>query len=466
MMKKGSAKDSSGTTVKPSPSGLGAKSTRPLKTGATEKDLAKKEQTKNNSAKKELTKKDSAKKELTKIESTKKKLAKKDGVAKETKKELTKKEISKKEISKKELTKKELDTKKLAKNELKKKEIARKEPRLAPLRPEKLKPSLAPLTPAKTGGRDASLNSSKLGQVPRGQGLKTPKSALKSPPISVPPNQEVELSPMVAESEAEPKTLEVASEVLASQIVATPVPTSSRPTDLVKTFSEDPVQALLTRLAISFQSPKLLDLALTHRSAATLLGVDNQRLEFLGDAVLGLGVSEIVFAEDSNLSEGRMSQLRAAVVNEKSLANLARQLGLGPCLKLGPGEEVSGGREKPSILADALEAIIGAYYLSNGSLAVNILIRQLWEPLIQKLKLEGALLGDFKTRLQELTQSQGRGVPRYELVQTSGPENNRVFTMAVSIPGEPVFTARGRTKKEAGQLAAQALLMELLKNER
>ncbi|MDR1609016.1 MAG: ribonuclease III [Deltaproteobacteria bacterium] len=229
-----------------------------------------------------------------------------------------------------------------------------------------------------------------------------------------------------------------------------------------KTLTPSP--ALLEKIKEDFKDPDLWSLAITHRSSPLIPGQDNQRLEFLGDAVLGLMVSELLYV-NSNLSEGRMSQLRAFVVNEKSLTKLARLLDLGSYLIMSPGEEATGGREKNSILADALEALVGAYYLSNGSQATKRLIQVLWGPLIKKAQNTKQLI-DFKTRLQELTQSQGRGAPTYELVKTIGPDNDRVFTMAVSIPGSPVFTAKGRTKKWASQLAARALLTELLKNER
>ncbi|MDR2141295.1 MAG: ribonuclease III [Deltaproteobacteria bacterium] len=217
------------------------------------------------------------------------------------------------------------------------------------------------------------------------------------------------------------------------------------------------------RLELKPEKPALLKLALTHRSGAVKPGKDNQRLEFLGDAVLGLYVSELFYAQEPELSEGRMSRLRAAVVNEKSLANLARKIGLGQFLVMGAGEESSGGREKDSILADALEALIGAYYLSNGARAARALVRRWWRPLISSLDQRNPHFDDYKTRLQELTQSRGLGVPKYELVKASGPENDRIFTMAVSIPGSPTFRSNGRTKKAASQLAAKALLSELMK---
>jgi ribonuclease-3 len=236
-----------------------------------------------------------------------------------------------------------------------------------------------------------------------------------------------------------------------------------RPAEKSPAAPKKPVPGLefLDRLDATCKNPGLFRLALTHRSSSARLWEDNQRLEFLGDAVLGLYVSELFYGQEPPHSEGRMSRLRAAVVNEKSLAALARSLGLGGRLMLGAGEEASGGRDKDSILADALEAVVGACYLSEGSRAARALVRRLWGPMINRLDVMDAHFEDYKTRLQEVTQSLGLGVPRYELVKQSGPDNERVFTMGVSVPGLPASRARGRTKKAAGQLAAKALLAEL-----
>jgi ribonuclease-3 len=223
----------------------------------------------------------------------------------------------------------------------------------------------------------------------------------------------------------------------------------------------DPALEFLNKLFATCKKPDLFRLALTHRSSSTKLWEDNQRLEFLGDAVLGLYVSELFYGQEPLHSEGRMSRLRAAVVNEKSLATLARSLKIGERLKLGAGEEANGGRYKDSILADALEAIVGACYLSDGSRMARTLVRRLWGPMINRLDFMDAHFEDYKTRLQEVTQSLGLGVPRYELVKQSGPDNERIFTMGVSVPGLPGSRASGRTKKAAGQLAAKALLEEL-----
>jgi ribonuclease-3 len=156
-----------------------------------------------------------------------------------------------------------------------------------------------------------------------------------------------------------------------------------------------------------------------------------------------------------------MSRLRAAVVNEATLAELATSLDLGPLIFFGPGEKASGGETKPSILADALEAIIGAAYLSDGPKATRALFKRLWGPRIDRLVLRSDNYADYKTRLQEITQRQGLGLPQYDLVKQSGPDNEKIFTMSLSIPGWPLFTASGRTKKAASQLAAKACLNAL-----
>ena len=166
----------------------------------------------------------------------------------------------------------------------------------------------------------------------------------------------------------------------------------------------------------------------------------------------------MIYESDQKLDEGQMSLLRSALVSEKSLSDLAASLDLGRFLFLGPGEEASGGRSKPSILADALEALFAAAYFSDGLTAVKALTRRLMSPKIAKLAARDGLLADHKTRLQVLTQSRGLGVPKYAVLGYCGPDNDRVFSLSLTIPGWPPFKAEGRSKKEASQLAAKKCL--------
>jgi ribonuclease-3 len=202
----------------------------------------------------------------------------------------------------------------------------------------------------------------------------------------------------------------------------------------------------------------LLALALTHRSYAYEHGglPTNERLEFLGDAVLGLVVTDELYRSHPDLPEGRLAKLRASVVNMTSLAGVARRLGaggLGPHLLLGRGEETTGGREKDSILADALEALIGAVHLGLGLQTAGAVVHRLFDPLLAESATRGAGL-DWKTSLQELGAAQGLGAPVY-LVTDEGPPHAKTFTAAVSLADVVRGTGTGRTKKAAEQEAAE-----------
>ncbi|PWW23228.1 ribonuclease-3 [Geodermatophilus normandii] len=203
----------------------------------------------------------------------------------------------------------------------------------------------------------------------------------------------------------------------------------------------------------------LLALALTHRSYAYENGglPTNERLEFLGDAVLGLVVTDELYRSQPGLPEGRLAKLRASVVNMTSLAGVARRLGaggLGPHLLLGRGEETTGGREKDSILADALEALIGAVHLGRGLDTAGAIVHRLFDPLLVESATRGAGL-DWKTSLQELGAARGLGAPVYD-VTDEGPPHAKTFTAAVSLAGVVRGRGRGRTKKAAEQEAAEA----------
>ena len=217
-----------------------------------------------------------------------------------------------------------------------------------------------------------------------------------------------------------------------------------------------------------FDDQILLEAALTHRSASAPGGgregeIDNQRLEFLGDSVLDLIISEILYSHEPRLKEGDMSRIRAGLVCEARLAEVARRLGLGEALILGPGEAQAGGRDKPSVLADAVEALLGAIYLDGGLEAALDTVRRLWKPYLSQPDSWSEILADYKTRLQEETQGRGLGVPSYELLVTDGPAHARRFTMAILLGEHKLAEGTSGTKKEAEQLAARQAL-ELLKD--
>jgi ribonuclease-3 len=214
--------------------------------------------------------------------------------------------------------------------------------------------------------------------------------------------------------------------------------------------------------------PQRLDQALTHRSYAYENGglPTNERLEFLGDSVLGLVVTTALYEEHPSLPEGRLAKLRASVVNSRALANVARGLGpvgIGPYLLLGRGEEATGGRDKESILADTLEAIIGVVYLQHGLPVAATVVHRLFDPLMARAARLGAGL-DWKTSLQELTASRSLGVPEYDIEQT-GPDHAKTFTAWAVVAGTRHGGVTGRTKKEAEQRAAEAAFLALTAQE-
>jgi ribonuclease-3 len=202
-------------------------------------------------------------------------------------------------------------------------------------------------------------------------------------------------------------------------------------------------------------SEETLERALTHRSYAYENGglPTNERLEFLGDSVLGLVVTDTLYNGHPTLPEGQLAKLRAAVVQMGALAEVARQLKLGAYVRLGRGEEGTGGRDKPSILADTLEAVIGATYVDCGLEAASGLVHRLFDPVIERSARLGAGL-DWKTSLQELTALHGLGVPVYNVTDT-GPDHQKVFRAVVEVGGRPLGDGEGRSKKAAEQLAAE-----------
>ncbi|MEV0697721.1 ribonuclease III [Saccharopolyspora sp. NPDC050389] len=220
---------------------------------------------------------------------------------------------------------------------------------------------------------------------------------------------------------------------------------------------------LLAALGVELDA-ELLTLALTHRSYAYENGglPPNERLEFLGDAVLGLVITDHLYTEHPDLPEGQLAKLRASVVNMHALAGVARGLGeggLGEYLLLGRGEELTGGRDKASILADGLEAVLGAVYLAKGIGVARDVVYRLFEPLLAEAPQRGAGL-DWKTSLQELTASAGLGVPEYR-VEEQGPDHRKEFSAYVAVGGQTYGRGDGRTKKEAEQKAAEAAWRQL-----
>jgi len=212
---------------------------------------------------------------------------------------------------------------------------------------------------------------------------------------------------------------------------------------------------LAERLAYDFGDPGLLQQALSHRSwCGEQDGApSNERLEFLGDAVLGLVVAEHSYRLYPDLPEGQLAKIRAAVVNARVLAEIAEGLGIGPVLLLGRGEEASGGRTKASILADALEAIIGAVYLDAGWDAARPLVLRLVGDRLARAAAEPDDF-DHKSRLQELTVRQGAGIPRY-VVAGSGPDHDRHYVAEVFVGGVLKGAGEGSSKKDAEQDAAR-----------
>ena len=215
------------------------------------------------------------------------------------------------------------------------------------------------------------------------------------------------------------------------------------------------------KLGYTFQNPDLLDNALTHSSRANESRgklQSNERLEFLGDSILGMVVADHLFRNHPDLPEGDLTRTRAALVCEDSLVEVARELGLGEYLRLGKGESSGGGRERPSIQADAVEAVLAAIYLDGGIGSAR--------KFIQKFILTREVAGltkprDHKTALQELVQRESGQVLQYRLVGEEGPDHNKRFFVEVDLNGKSVGSGSGRSKKEAEQMAAAAAIETL-----
>ena len=223
--------------------------------------------------------------------------------------------------------------------------------------------------------------------------------------------------------------------------------------------------ALEGRLGHNFADPDLLARALAHRSWCSEQGgrASNERLEFLGDAVLGLIVADDTYRNYAELSDGTLSKVRASVVNARVLADVAHELGIPAHLRLGKGEDASGGRDKESILADTMEAVIGAVYLDGGMDSARDLVLQLLGDRIT-VAVDEPGESDHKSRLQEEAVRLGRGVPHYEL-EGSGPDHARRYLATVYVAGQRLGAGEGRSKKDAEQVAAQ-VACESLEDER
>jgi ribonuclease-3 len=200
--------------------------------------------------------------------------------------------------------------------------------------------------------------------------------------------------------------------------------------------------------------PELLELALTHRSFAYENGglPHNERLEFLGDSILGQAVTVMLYTENPTLDEGELAKRRASLVSSVALAEVARSIGLGQFVRLGRGEELTGGRDKSSILADTVEAVIGAVYLDCGGEEATAFVLRLIRPLLENPERFGAAM-DPKTSLQELSTRLGRGLPAYS-VNDSGPDHSKRFHATVSLGGDQVAVGTGTSKKQAEMSAA------------
>ena len=209
-----------------------------------------------------------------------------------------------------------------------------------------------------------------------------------------------------------------------------------------------------SRIGYEFQNSALLRQALIHRSwqAENSDPLTNERFEFLGDAVLGWVIADVAFHRLADMPEGKLTDLRRSVVNMHALADIARQLGIGEFLLLGKGEDAAGGRDKSSILADALEALIGAVYLDGGAPAAYEMVKRLLSDSVEEA-IPHLEMFDAKTRLQELCARLSIGIPIYE-VEGEGPDHERVFTAVLYVDGRAYGSGIGRTKKAAEQIAA------------
>lgn len=228
-------------------------------------------------------------------------------------------------------------------------------------------------------------------------------------------------------------------------------------------MGEDPAN-LERRIDYRFREPALLEQALTHRSRANedeLPGADNESLEFLGDAILGFIVAELLFREFPRLDEGRKSKMKAALVSTTSLARAAEGIALGSYLRLGRGEEKTGGRQKTALLADAFEALIAAIYLDGGLEHVRAFVERELAGALEDVRQAEVVGQDYKSALQERLQASSAALPVYRQIGTAGPDHRKRFEVEVLVEGRPIAQGAGRSKKEAEQEAARVALERL-----
>ncbi|MCF8000729.1 MAG: ribonuclease III [Halanaerobiales bacterium] len=229
-------------------------------------------------------------------------------------------------------------------------------------------------------------------------------------------------------------------------------------------FSKEKLKELENKLNINFEDQNLLRRALTHKSFANensdLNIKDNERLEFLGDSVLSLSISTYIFKKFDDYKEGKLAKIRSVIVSAPVLAEKAGELNLGKYLLLGKGEELSGGRNRDSILADTMEAILGAMYLDKGfDFAFDFIINN-FRSFIFEVD-NGNYIQDYKTMLQEVIQKNSNNRPDYEVVKEKGPDHNKEFYVAVNFEEKELGFGKGKSKKEAEQKAAQHALKQL-----
>jgi ribonuclease-3 len=231
-------------------------------------------------------------------------------------------------------------------------------------------------------------------------------------------------------------------------------------------FNKRKIKDFEKSLKLDFNDKLLIQRALTHKSYPNenrrLNLKDNERLEFLGDSVLSLSVSTYIFNKFSDFPEGELAKMRAVIVSAPILAEVAKRIELGQFLFLGKGEEMTGGRERDSILADTMEAIFGALYLDQGFTAAADFILELLKIDIINVA-EGNHIQDYKTMLQEVIQENGNNRPEYEVVDEEGPDHNKIFIVAVKLNEDNLGSGQGSSKKEAEQEAAKVALEKLNK---
>ncbi|OQX91999.1 MAG: ribonuclease III [candidate division Zixibacteria bacterium 4484_95] len=223
----------------------------------------------------------------------------------------------------------------------------------------------------------------------------------------------------------------------------------------------DPIARLEKIIGYRFHNRNLIKRALSHRSSVRETGLNsNERLEFLGDAVLGMIVSLFLFNQNDDLTEGELTQMKAALVNEKVLSKVALSFGLGNFLFMSPEEEKAGGRLKPSITADAFEALIGAIYLDGGYKAVDKMVKKYILNDYLSI-LEDEKLYNYKGELLEFLQARGVGMPYYKVDDQTGPDHDKIFYVGVYTDGEKLGEGMGKSKKEAEQKAARRALIKI-----